>query len=233
MYSIRRIEYIVLIFLKVKPSYSCQSVASRRTRGPIDNISFVPLSGILEIIYYIEPSVAVAIAHMFAVPAQSRQDHRPLSRRLDRCDRVIQNESRDPFGGNVYYVTMQITSLTRKFRNGERNFHCDIAHITTKWVSNLTLDFNGVFAIKAYGECHSNVYDPKQTFPPEGRLCRDCLFLDAINALQRPNVMLASRCAWVFSCVLIFIPKFLYMVSFSEKTRLSPFSLLIANGNVG
>ena len=24
MYSIRRIEYIVLIFLKVKPSYSCQ-----------------------------------------------------------------------------------------------------------------------------------------------------------------------------------------------------------------
>ena len=35
--------------------------------------------------------------------------HRPLSRRLDRCDRVIQNESRDPFGGNVYYVTMQIT----------------------------------------------------------------------------------------------------------------------------
>ena len=39
--------------------------------------------------------------------------NRPLSRRLDRCDRVIQNESRDPFGGNVYYVTMQITFLTR------------------------------------------------------------------------------------------------------------------------
>ncbi len=47
--------------------------------------------------------------------------NRPLSRRLDRCDRVIQNESRDPFGGNEYYVTMQITFLTRKFRNGERN----------------------------------------------------------------------------------------------------------------
>ena len=30
--------------------------------------------------------------------------YRPLSRRLDRCDRVIQNESRDPIGGNVYYV---------------------------------------------------------------------------------------------------------------------------------
>ena len=75
---------------------------------------------------------------------------RPLSRRLDRCDRVIQNESRDPFGGNVYYVTMQITFITRKFRNGERNLHCDVVHITTKWVSSLTLDCNGVFAIKAY-----------------------------------------------------------------------------------
>ena len=77
--------------------------------------------------------------------------HRPLSRRLDRCDRVIQNESRDPFGGNVYYVTIQITFLTRKFRNGKRNLHCDVVHITTKWVSSLTLDCNGVFAIKAYG----------------------------------------------------------------------------------
>ena len=73
----------------------------------------------------------------------------PLSRRLDRCDHVIQNESRDPFGGNVYYVTMQITFLTRKFRNGERILHCDVVHITTKWVSSLTLDCNGVFAIKA------------------------------------------------------------------------------------
>ena len=79
--------------------------------------------------------------------------NRPLSRRLDRCDRVIQNESRDPFGGNVHYVTMQITFLTRKFRNGERNLHCDVVHITTKWVSSLTLDCNGVFAIKAYGNC--------------------------------------------------------------------------------
>ena len=79
--------------------------------------------------------------------------HRPLSRRLDRCDRVIQNESRDPFGGNVYYVTMQITFLTRKFRNKERNLHCDIVHITTKWVSSITIDCNGVFAIKAYYAC--------------------------------------------------------------------------------
>ena len=64
--------------------------------------------------------------------------YRPLSRRLDRCVRVIQNESRDPFGGNVYYVTMEITFLTRKFRNGERILHCDVVHITTKWVSSLS-----------------------------------------------------------------------------------------------
>ena len=50
----------------------------------------------------------------------------------------------------MYYVTMQITFFTRKFRNGERNLHCDVVHITTKWVSSLTLDCNGVFAIKAY-----------------------------------------------------------------------------------
>ena len=84
--------------------------------------------------------------------------YRPLSRRMDRCDRVIQNESKDPFGGNVYYVTMQITFLTRKFRNGERNLHCDVVHITTKWVSSLTLDCNGVFAIKAYAVYHSVHY---------------------------------------------------------------------------
>ena len=75
--------------------------------------------------------------------------HRPLSRRLDCCDRMIQNESRDPNGCNVYTITMQITCLTRKFQNGERNLHCDVVHITTVWGFNLTLDSNGVFAIKA------------------------------------------------------------------------------------
>ena len=29
------------------------------------------------------------------------RDNRPLSRRLDRCDRVIHNESGDPNGGNM------------------------------------------------------------------------------------------------------------------------------------
>ena len=62
-----------------------------------------------------------------------------------------------------------------------------------------------------HGECHDNVYYPKQTLSPEGRLCRYCLFLNAINALHRlqsPEWMLASRCDWVFSCDWIFIPKF-------------------------
>ena len=39
----------------------------------------------------------------------------------------------------MYYVTMQITFLTHKFRNVERNLHCDIVHITTVWVSSLTV----------------------------------------------------------------------------------------------
>ena len=30
--------------------------------------------------------------------------HRPLSRHLDRCVRMIQKESRDRNGGNLYYV---------------------------------------------------------------------------------------------------------------------------------
>ena len=58
----------------------------------------------------------------------------------------------------MYYVTMEITFLTRKFRNGERNLHCDVVHITTKWVSSLTLDCNGVFAIKSYSNiCNSSL----------------------------------------------------------------------------
>ena len=32
---------------------------------------------------------------------ESHTKYRPLSRRLDRCDRVIHNESGDPNGGNM------------------------------------------------------------------------------------------------------------------------------------
>ena len=60
-------------------------------------------------------------------------------------------------------------------------------------------------------QCHDNVYYPKQTLSPEDRLCRYCRFLNAINALLRlpsPEYKLASRRDLVFSCDLIFIPKF-------------------------
>ena len=40
-----------------------------------------------------------SIPEMQALPYDST--HRPLSRRLDRCDRVIQKESGDPNGGNM------------------------------------------------------------------------------------------------------------------------------------
>ena len=76
--------------------------------------------------------------------------YRPLSRRLDRCNRVIQDEVGDSNGGNVYYVTMRTTFDTRKFGNVERNSHCDVLHITPVRVARLVLDYNGVFAIKAY-----------------------------------------------------------------------------------
>ena len=79
--------------------------------------------------------------------------YRPLSRRLDRCDRVIQKESGDPNGGicvrfhgrrvRHVYVTMQITFLARKsaliYRRGLR-----------QRVASLTIDCNGVSAIRAY-----------------------------------------------------------------------------------
>ena len=72
--------------------------------------------------------------------------HRPFSRRLDRCDRVIQNESGDSNGGSNY---VRYT----KFRNVKRNLHCDVLHITTVRVARLVLDCNGVFTIKAYSAC--------------------------------------------------------------------------------
>ena len=86
---------------------------------------------------------------------------------------MIQNESRDPFGGNVYYLTMQITFPTRKFRNGERDLHCDVVHITTKWVPSLTLDCNGVFTIKAYSRYAVTVSAAVATRPGAGCSCME------------------------------------------------------------
>ena len=53
---------------------------------------------------------------------------------------AIESEARDPFGGNVYYVTMPITFQITEFARKERNLHCDVVHVTTKWVSRLVLD---------------------------------------------------------------------------------------------
>ena len=40
-------------------------------------------------------------SHVKRVDTEMLSTHRPLSRRLDRCDRVIQKESGDPNGGNM------------------------------------------------------------------------------------------------------------------------------------
>ena len=53
---------------------------------------------------------------------------------------AIESEARYPNGGNVYYVTMQITFHVPEFARKERNFHCDVVHITTVWVPRLVLD---------------------------------------------------------------------------------------------
>ena len=53
---------------------------------------------------------------------------------------AIESEARDPFGCNVYYVTMQMTFHIPEFARKERNLHCDVVHVTTKWVSRLVLD---------------------------------------------------------------------------------------------
>ena len=73
--------------------------------------------------------------------------YRPLSRRLDRCDRMIQNESRDPNGSNVCLFSAAMCTSQCKLRS----LHADaslFALIYTFRVSSLTLDCNGVFAIK-------------------------------------------------------------------------------------
>ena len=61
---------------------------------------------------------------------KSSRLNKPLSRRLDCRDRTIQSEPSETKGGNMYYVTMQITFLTRKFRNVEHNLHCDVGPTT-------------------------------------------------------------------------------------------------------
>ena len=92
----------------------------------------------------------------------------------------------------MYYVTMQITFLTRKFRNGQRNLHCDVVHITTKGVSSLTVDCNGVFAIKAYRvkegtEDGDTVLDDLTQYG-EQLIVKTCVNLEAQNTIQTKKV---------------------------------------------
>ena len=53
---------------------------------------------------------------------------------------AIESEANDSFGGLVYYVTMQITLPIPEFTRNERNFHCDVLHITPDRVTRLVLD---------------------------------------------------------------------------------------------
>ena len=53
---------------------------------------------------------------------------------------AIESEANDSFGGNVYYVTMQITLPIPEFTRNERTFHCDILHLTPDRVVTLVLD---------------------------------------------------------------------------------------------
>ena len=85
----------------------------------------------------------------------SRYYNRPLSRRLDRCDRVIQDES------PIMCKTSQC-----EFGNVERNSHCDVLHFTPVRVARLFLGCNGVFAINAYSTIlgRSPHYFPSETW---------------------------------------------------------------------
>ena len=44
---------------------------------------------------------------------------------------AIDSEAKDPFGSNVYYVTMHITLPIPEFTRNGRDLHCDVLHITT------------------------------------------------------------------------------------------------------
>ena len=65
------------------------------------------------------------------------QNHICLYREIANA---IENEGDDSIRGNVYYVTMQITLPIPEFTRNERNFHCDVLHITPDRVVTLVLD---------------------------------------------------------------------------------------------
>ena len=77
--------------------------------------------------------------------------NRPLSRRLDRCDRVIHNESGDPNGGNM--CSFSVATCTSRVRhNADYVPYAKIRFDLRQRVASLTLNCNGDFAIRAYKE---------------------------------------------------------------------------------
>ena len=52
---------------------------------------------------------------------------------------ATESEARYPNGGNVYYITMQITFPVPESARKERNC-CDEVHISTVWLSRLVLE---------------------------------------------------------------------------------------------
>ena len=64
----------------------------------------------------------------------------PIGLYRENAKIAIESEAKDPFGGNAYYVTMHITLPIPEFTCNERNFHCDVLHITTDRVVRLFLD---------------------------------------------------------------------------------------------
>ena len=69
------------------------------------------------------------------------RNDQPASSCLYRENAIaFESEANDSFGGNVYYVTMQITLPTPEFMSNERNFHCDVLHFTPDRVVTLVQD---------------------------------------------------------------------------------------------
>ena len=116
-------------------------------------------------------------------------------------------------------LTSQSTHVASRRTRGPIS-HLGPLSVERDEVTTMTVAVARVFVVPAqcqarHGECHNNVYDPKEIIPPEGgRLHRPlsiaCSWTRSVRcpAFHRPNALLASRCASVFSCDMIFTPKF-------------------------
>ena len=67
---------------------------------------------------------------------------------MNRCDRMTQNESRDSNGGNVRMFTAATSTSQCMLRL--LRAHARLSGVYTFTEYSLTLDSNGVFAIKTY-----------------------------------------------------------------------------------